>query len=125
MEQLDAGVRYLDLQIALMLDGSEKNLQFVHMVYTMALVEDTLPEISEWLERHPREVVILACRNFEGLSEDLHDYLICIKTIFGEMLCPRGNPTWMPHHIQLPCVSRPPWLWQFLRLSSVLRTLTV
>nr|XP_021528511.1 PI-PLC X domain-containing protein 1-like [Aotus nancymaae] len=38
-EQLDAGVRYLHLQIALMLDGSEKNLQFVHMVYTMALVE--------------------------------------------------------------------------------------
>ncbi|XP_064223825.1 PI-PLC X domain-containing protein 1-like [Aotus nancymaae] len=70
----------------------EKNLHFVHMVYTMALVEDTLPEISEWLERHPREVVILACRNFEGLSEDLHDYLIsCIKTIFGEMLCPRGG----------------------------------
>ncbi|XP_064223909.1 uncharacterized protein LOC135273130 isoform X1 [Aotus nancymaae] len=69
----------------------EKNLHFVHMVYTMALVEDTLPEISEWLERHPREVVILACRIFQGLSEDLHDYLIsCIKTIFGEMLCPRG-----------------------------------
>ncbi|XP_064223910.1 PI-PLC X domain-containing protein 1-like isoform X2 [Aotus nancymaae] len=70
----------------------EKNLHFVHMVYTMALVEDTLPEISEWLERHPREVVILACRIFQGLSEDLHDYLIsCIKTIFGEMLCPRGE----------------------------------
>nr|XP_012294618.1 PI-PLC X domain-containing protein 1-like [Aotus nancymaae] len=49
-----------------------------------------LSEISEWLERHPREVVILVCRNFEGLSEDLHEYLIsCIKTIFGEMLCPR------------------------------------
>ncbi|KAK2082488.1 PI-PLC X domain-containing protein 1, partial [Saguinus oedipus] len=53
--------------------------------------QDTLTEISEWLERHPREVVILACRNFEGLSEDLHEYLIsCIKTIFAEMLCPRG-----------------------------------
>ncbi|XP_078220540.1 PI-PLC X domain-containing protein 1 isoform X2 [Callithrix jacchus] len=91
-EQLDAGVRYLDLRIAHMLDGSEKNLHFVHMVYTTALVEDTLTEISEWLERHPREVVILACRNFEGLSEDLHEYLIsCINTIFGEMLCPRGE----------------------------------
>ncbi|XP_032129366.1 PI-PLC X domain-containing protein 1-like [Sapajus apella] len=38
-EQLDAGVRYLDLRIAHMLDGSEKNLHFVHMVYTTALVE--------------------------------------------------------------------------------------
>uniref|UniRef100_A0A2K5HP00 Phosphatidylinositol-specific phospholipase C X domain-containing protein n=1 Tax=Colobus angolensis palliatus TaxID=336983 RepID=A0A2K5HP00_COLAP len=38
-EQLDAGVRYLDLRIAHMLEGSEKNLHFVHMVYTTALVE--------------------------------------------------------------------------------------
>lgn len=38
-EQLDAGVRYLDLRIAHMRDGSEKNLHFVHMVYTTALVE--------------------------------------------------------------------------------------
>lgn len=38
-EQLDAGVRYLDLRIAHMADGSEKNLHFVHMVYTSALVE--------------------------------------------------------------------------------------
>ncbi|XP_032127831.1 PI-PLC X domain-containing protein 1 [Sapajus apella] len=54
--------------------------------------QDTLTEISEWLEQHPHEVVILACRNFEGLTEDLHEYLIsCIKTIFGDMLCPRGE----------------------------------
>lgn len=38
-EQLDAGVRYLDLRVAHVLDGSEKNLHFVHMVYTTALVE--------------------------------------------------------------------------------------
>lgn len=38
-EQLDAGVRYLDLRVAHMRDGSEKNLHFVHMVYTTALVE--------------------------------------------------------------------------------------
>lgn len=38
-EQLDAGVRYLDLRIAHMLDGSANNLHFVHMVYTSALVE--------------------------------------------------------------------------------------
>ncbi|XP_053436845.1 PI-PLC X domain-containing protein 1 [Nycticebus coucang] len=91
-EQLDAGVRYLDLRIAHMLQGSEKNLHFVHMLYTTALVEDTLTEISEWLEKHPQEVVILACRNFEGMTEDLHEYLVtCIKNIFGDMLCPRGE----------------------------------
>uniref|UniRef100_A0A8C8ZNI0 Phosphatidylinositol specific phospholipase C X domain containing 1 n=1 Tax=Prolemur simus TaxID=1328070 RepID=A0A8C8ZNI0_PROSS len=91
-EQLDAGVRYLDLRVAHMQDGSEKNLHFVHTMYTTALVEDTLTEISEWLEKHPREVVILACRNFEGMTEDLHEYLVtCIKNIFGDMLCPRGE----------------------------------
>lgn len=53
--------------------------------------QDALTEISEWLEKHPREVVILACRNFEGLSVDLHEYLVaCVKNIFGHMLCPRG-----------------------------------
>lgn len=38
-EQLDAGVRYLDLRIAHMEEGSESNLHFVHMVYTTALME--------------------------------------------------------------------------------------
>ncbi|XP_059013742.1 PI-PLC X domain-containing protein 1 isoform X2 [Mustela lutreola] len=91
-EQLDAGVRYLDLRIAHMRDGSEKNLHFVHMVYTTSLVEDTLTEISEWLESHPREVVILACRDFEGMTDGLHEYLVaCIRNIFGDMLCPRGE----------------------------------
>lgn len=38
-EQLDAGVRYLDLRIAHMQEGSERNLHFVHMLYTAVLVE--------------------------------------------------------------------------------------
>ena len=38
-EQLDAGVRYLDLRIAHMPEGSAKNLHFVHMMYTTLLVE--------------------------------------------------------------------------------------
>ncbi|XP_026908692.1 PI-PLC X domain-containing protein 1 isoform X1 [Acinonyx jubatus] len=91
-EQLDAGVRYLDLRVAHMPEGSENNLHFVHMVYSTALVEDTLTEISEWLESHPQEVVILACRDFDGLTDNLHEYLVaCINNIFGDMLCPRGE----------------------------------
>ncbi|XP_043753334.1 PI-PLC X domain-containing protein 1-like [Cervus elaphus] len=54
----------------------------------------TLTEISAWLENQPLEVVILAYRNFEGMMEDLHEYLMgCIKNISGDMLCPRGVPT--------------------------------
>ena len=53
--------------------------------------QNALTEISEWLENHPQEGVILACRNSEGMMEDLHEYLMgCIKNIFGDMLCPRG-----------------------------------
>ncbi|XP_048963322.1 PI-PLC X domain-containing protein 1 isoform X3 [Canis lupus dingo] len=127
-EQLDAGVRYLDLRIAHMLVGSEKNLHFVHMVYTTVLVEDTLTEISEWLESHPREVVILACRNFEGMTEDLHEYLVaCIKNIFGDMLCPRGVAlvTRCPEHAacaRSPCHMRC-GSWQLPRGPVPLRPL--
>ncbi|XP_011812378.1 PREDICTED: PI-PLC X domain-containing protein 1 [Colobus angolensis palliatus] len=64
-EQLDAGVRYLDLRIAHMLEGSEKNLHFVHMVYTTALVEvrpgglfvagTNLTENLQYVLAHPSE----------------------------------------------------------------------
>ncbi|XDB67155.1 hypothetical protein ABFV05_020771 [Capra hircus] len=80
-----------DLQMAHMEEGTKSNLHSGHMVYTMALMEDMLTEISEWLENHPQEEVILACRNLEGMMEDLHEYLkCCIKNIFGDMLCACG-----------------------------------
>ncbi|XP_025770264.1 PI-PLC X domain-containing protein 1 [Puma concolor] len=61
-------------------------------VAPFSLVQDTLTEISEWLESHPQEVVILACRDFDGLTDNLHEYLVaCINNIFGDMLCPRGE----------------------------------
>ena len=51
--------------------------------------QNTLMEIAERLENHPQEVVILVCRNFDGIMEDLHKYLMgCIKNISGDMLCP-------------------------------------
>lgn len=49
-EQLDAGVRYLDLRVAHMLEGSEKNLHFVHMMYTTVLVEVTLGALLDIAE---------------------------------------------------------------------------
>lgn len=42
-QQLDEGVRYLDLRIAHMAGGSKRNLHFVHMIYTTALVE-----VGDW-----------------------------------------------------------------------------
>nr|XP_006135901.1 PI-PLC X domain-containing protein 1 isoform X3 [Pelodiscus sinensis] len=52
--------------------------------------QDVLLEIFKWLQAHPQEVVILACRNFVGLTRELHCHLIsCIKKIFHSKLCPR------------------------------------
>ncbi|XP_043425723.1 PI-PLC X domain-containing protein 1-like isoform X2 [Prionailurus bengalensis] len=62
------------------------------IVLKWSTTQDTLTEISEWLESHPQEVVILACRDFDGLTDNLHEYLVaCINNIFGDMLCPRGE----------------------------------
>ncbi|KAF1479723.1 PI-PLC X domain-containing protein 1, partial [Eudyptula minor novaehollandiae] len=90
-EQLEAGVRYLDFRIAHKASDPSMNLYFVHMVYTTVNVQDILWEVLRWLETHPQEVVILACRNFDGLTKKLHCRLIaCIKEIFQCKLCPRN-----------------------------------
>uniref|UniRef100_A0A452EJL5 PI-PLC X domain-containing protein 1 n=1 Tax=Capra hircus TaxID=9925 RepID=A0A452EJL5_CAPHI len=87
-----AGCWWEDLWMAHMEEGTERNLHSGHMVYMMALMEKALTEILEWLKNHPQEVVILVCRNFKGMMEDLHEYLMgCIENILGDMLCPRGK----------------------------------
>ncbi|NWH50291.1 PLCX1 protein, partial [Fregata magnificens] len=89
-EQLEAGIRYLDFRIAHKANDPTMSLYFVHMVYTTVTVQDILWEVLRWLETHPQEVVILACRNFDGLTKKLHCHLIaCIKEIFQGKLCPR------------------------------------
>uniref|UniRef100_A0A673VH00 Phosphatidylinositol specific phospholipase C X domain containing 1 n=1 Tax=Suricata suricatta TaxID=37032 RepID=A0A673VH00_SURSU len=60
-EQLDAGVRYLDLRVAHMPEGSEKNLHFVHMVYTTALVEARMTTSRGWLSSHSEISVSVSC----------------------------------------------------------------
>ncbi|NXA36049.1 PLCX1 protein, partial [Eudromia elegans] len=90
-EQLEAGVRYLDLRIAHKANDPSMNLYFVHMLYTTVTVQDILCEVLKWLESHPQEVVILACRNFDGLTRSLHCHLVArIKEIFRCKLCPRN-----------------------------------
>ncbi|NXJ09969.1 PLCX1 protein, partial [Odontophorus gujanensis] len=93
-EQLEAGVRYLDFRVAHKAGDPSMNLYFVHMVYTTVTVQDILCEVLKWLEAHPQEVVILACRNFDGLTKKLHCHLIArIKQIFQCKLCPRNVST--------------------------------
>ncbi|XP_078514346.1 PI-PLC X domain-containing protein 1 [Lissotriton helveticus] len=94
-EQLDSGIRYFDLRIAHKPDDISINLYFVHMLFTDVTVEDTLKEMSDWLETHPKEALILACRDLHGMTVEHHKHLIsCIKRTFGFKLCPRKeNPS--------------------------------
>uniref|UniRef100_A0AAZ3RSK2 Phosphatidylinositol-specific phospholipase C, X domain containing 1 n=1 Tax=Oncorhynchus tshawytscha TaxID=74940 RepID=A0AAZ3RSK2_ONCTS len=88
-EQLDCGVRYLDLRIAHRPNDTSTDLYFYHGVYTTLTVETVLQEIRSWLDVHSREVVLLSFSHFLGLNQDLHTGLIStIRTIFNARLCP-------------------------------------
>ncbi|KAM9321495.1 PI-PLC X domain-containing protein 1 [Gastrophryne carolinensis] len=92
-QQLDAGIRYLDLRIAHRPDVPSPNLYFVHGFYTSVTVEEILHEISDWLQKNPKELLILACNNLQSMSPVHHLYLInCIQRIFGPRLCPKHEP---------------------------------
>ncbi|XP_062853124.1 PI-PLC X domain-containing protein 1 [Trichomycterus rosablanca] len=89
VEQLQAGVRYFDLRIAHKQNDTSDDLYFTHVIYTQVTVVETLRCIAEWLKAHPKEIVILACSHFEGLSENMHEeFIYCLKKIFGLKLCP-------------------------------------
>ncbi|XP_036396968.1 PI-PLC X domain-containing protein 1-like [Megalops cyprinoides] len=89
-EQLDAGVRYCDLRIAHRPNDNSSDLYFYHGVYTTVTVETVLKEIREWLDAHPREVVILSFSHFLGLNQELHSLLIeTIRKVFITKLCPK------------------------------------
>ncbi|XP_006639290.2 PI-PLC X domain-containing protein 1 [Lepisosteus oculatus] len=89
-EQLDGGVRYCDLRIAHRPNDSSLDLYFYHGVYTTVTVEAVLKEIREWLDSHPREVIILSFSHFLGLTQELHAHLVnTIQSIFVAKLCPK------------------------------------
>lgn len=47
-------------------------------------------EIKEWLDAHPKEVVILSFSHFLGLSQELHMLLLTtIRNIFTSKICPK------------------------------------
>lgn len=51
--------------------------------------QDTLKIVAMWLSAHPKEIIILSCSHFEGLSEKLHEeFIYSLKMIFGSKLCP-------------------------------------
>ncbi|XP_029978145.1 PI-PLC X domain-containing protein 1-like [Sphaeramia orbicularis] len=88
IQQLDAGVRFLDLRIARKKDDSDPTrVYFYHGLYTVTDVRSVLKDINGWAVAHPTEILILALSHFENFDNSLHDGLISsIKKIFGRKL---------------------------------------
>ncbi|KAJ7993565.1 hypothetical protein DPEC_G00273720 [Dallia pectoralis] len=89
VEQLSMGTRYFDLRIAHKPNDPSSELYFTHIIYTHLTVVDTMNAVASWLESHPKEIIILACRQFQGLNEKIHEhFIVSLKKIFGFKLCP-------------------------------------
>ena len=54
------------------------------------VLQETLSSVAAWLESHPKEIVILACSHFEGISDKLHQaFIFSLRKLFGSKLCPQ------------------------------------
>ncbi|XP_072026187.1 LOW QUALITY PROTEIN: PI-PLC X domain-containing protein 3-like [Amphiura filiformis] len=85
-EQLDHGIRYLDLRMSPRAHTSD--LFFVHGLFGNT-VESGLREINEWLDAHPKEVVLIDFNHFYDMSAEDHQILVLqIQQIFGDKVCP-------------------------------------
>lgn len=89
-EQLSMGIRFFDLRIAHKPNDSSSDLYFTHVIFTYLTVLETLESVATWLESHPKEIVIIACSHFEGISDHLHEsFIYSLKKLFGSKLCPQ------------------------------------
>ncbi|XP_063049930.1 PI-PLC X domain-containing protein 1-like [Engraulis encrasicolus] len=91
VQQLHAGIRYFDMRVACKPDEEDgsRPLYFAKMLYTTAEVEETFRQMSKWLAEHPKEVVIISCKNFDGMNSDDHQgFITQLMDIFSNKLCP-------------------------------------
>ncbi|XP_017757786.1 PREDICTED: PI-PLC X domain-containing protein 3 isoform X2 [Eufriesea mexicana] len=87
--QLDGGIRYLDLRVAT--KPTDGYIYFVHGLYGSKIYQP-LQEIAEWLSYHSNEIVILDFQHFYSFSEMNHRHLIeTIFQLFRTKLCPLAS----------------------------------
>lgn len=75
-QQLQAGIRYLDLRVAKAPDG---NFYSCHGVFCVAVTE-ILQEIKEFLDAHSKEIVLLDFNHFYDMEKEHHDQLAALIT---------------------------------------------
>jgi len=131
-QQLDLGIRYFDLRISVR-PGYE-DLYLVHGFYGES-VRSCLNSISSWLDKHPKEVVLLDMNHFHGLEDHHHKKLVDdIMDIFGDKLVPtledasqltlaqmwkERQQTIVFYHVSFHCVDREvDFLWPSSMIPS-------
>lgn len=86
LEQLDLGIRYFDLRLAT--KDETDGIYFCHGLYG-AKVNDVFQDIRDFLDSHPKEIVILDSQHFYAFTDADHDNYICLlEGMFPTMLCP-------------------------------------
>ena len=68
--------------------SNNSDLFFVHGLFGKT-VESGMREINEWLEEHPKEVVLIDFNHFYEMTAEDHQVLtLQIPQIFGDKVCP-------------------------------------
>ncbi|VDN60242.1 unnamed protein product [Dracunculus medinensis] len=81
-EQLETGVRYLDLNIAYFRDS----ITIIHGL-TCCEARDLFKEILDFINIHPKEVLIIDINRFYDFNEEHHEKLFnLLDTMFGDKL---------------------------------------
>ncbi|XP_016365947.1 PI-PLC X domain-containing protein 1 [Sinocyclocheilus rhinocerous] len=87
--QLDLGIRFLDLRIAHKIKDPDKVFYFAHGIYSLLTVKEVLTEVARWLDQHTKEVVIIALSAFDGMNLDQHrDLIQFLISTFDNKICP-------------------------------------
>ncbi|KAI5749186.1 hypothetical protein M8J76_005317 [Diaphorina citri] len=101
-EQLNMGVRYLDLRIST--KPGDSSFYFVHAMFADK-VRSRLEEINVFLNQHPSECIVIDFQHFYKFSKEAHVQMIqIIADVFGSKLCVQPNPVtrvslkWMWSH---------------------------
>lgn len=95
-EQLLAGVRYFDLRISHppgRLWGETSDFNLVHALYGPT-VKEFLTELRLFLDRHPKEVVLLDVNHVFGMCTQSRLRLkkMLVEVLGRERLCPQMDP---------------------------------
>ncbi|XP_060774104.1 PI-PLC X domain-containing protein 1-like isoform X3 [Neoarius graeffei] len=90
--QLDSGIRFLDLRIAHKTEDPSQKFYFAHGLYSLITVKEALTDVTHWLERHTKEVVIVALSAFDDVNPEQHNNLIdFLMQLFSKKLCPKSE----------------------------------